>query len=216
MGRLYCVYKLSCNISKKVYIGVTSQPLNKRWRGGKGYSQGTLIRMEIDKFGWDSFSKEILESGLTMEQAGEKEKYYIEKFNSFASGLNSSVGGEVPSEEKIISTSKALSGRKLSGDTRAKMSESRKGYVFTDEHKKHLSEAHIGKPSYWQGRNRDVETNRKISQKLSKPIRCVETGEVFANLKDASQKTGYPVSCISKWCNGVKPKNCRYTFERMV
>ncbi len=212
MDREYSVYKLQ-NQSGRVYIGVTCQRPELRWRRGKKYS-GEL-KKDIDKYGWDSFTKEILESGLTYQEAANHEKKWIEEYGITNSLYNATSGGEVRSDRDLDMMALKMKGRKLSPFARANISRARKGIVFSQEHKQHLSESHMGQAGYWTGKTRDRETNAKISSKLSVPIRCVETGEIFLNLSDASTKTGYSKSCISKWCNGVRPKKCKLTFERI-
>ena len=214
MQRMYSVYKIQCLRNGRIYIGITSQTPEKRWRNGKKYS-GDLLS-DVKLFGWDSFSKSIIESGLSYENAAEREKFYIREYSKDFSLYNATVGGEVRSDEEIDKMSERLRGRKLPDSTKNRMSEARKGIVFSEQHKRNLSISHVGNPGFWEGKKRDYETNRKISQKLSIPIRCIETGEVFLNLKDAEEKTGYPMSCISKWCNGVHPRKCKYTFEKVV
>jgi hypothetical protein len=66
-----------------------------------------------------------------------------------------------------------MKGRKMSEESRRKMSESRSGEKhhfyskeMSDESKKKMSEAKLGdnNPKYWQGKSRSEETKRKISE----------------------------------------------------
>ena len=213
MKRNYLVYKLQCPVNGKIYIGVTCQRPEFRWRNGKKYSGD--LKADIEKYGWESFSKEILETGLLTAEAAKREKEYIEKYSAKAVLYNATAGGEVRLDCDIDRMAEKMRGRKLTPLAKERMSKARKGIVFSDSHREHWSVSHLGNPGYWTGKKRDAETMKKISKKLSKQIRCRETGEIFANLSDASRKTGYPISCISKWCNGVKPRKCKLTFERI-
>lgn len=211
----YSVYKLECPHTRKVYIGVTCQKPEHRWRNGKAYHGE--IRNDILKYGWDCFDKTILESGLNCASARQAEKNYISQYGKLFELYNETCGGEILSDSAISKRAESLKGRTIPPETREHMSSARKGIKFSESHLKNLSESHKGNQSFWEGKHRDKNTCEAISKSLSKrPIRCVETGEVFANLREASEKTGYPVSCISKWCNGVKSKHCPYTFERSV
>ncbi len=213
MERNYLVYKLQCPVNGKIYIGITCQRPELRWRNGRKYSGD--LKADIEKYGWESFSKEILETGLVTAEAAKREKEYIEKYSAKAVLYNATVGGEVRPDYDIDRMAERMRGRKLTVIAKERISKARKGMVFSASHREHLSVSHLGNPGYWTGKKRDAETVKKVSQKLSKQIRCRETGEIFANLSDASRKTGYPMSCISKWCNGVKPRKCRLTFERI-
>ena len=78
----YCVYSHTNKINGKVYIGLTSMKPEERWANGKHYHKGTHFRNAIDKYGWDSFEHKIIKSGLTKEEAGYWEQYYISFYNS--------------------------------------------------------------------------------------------------------------------------------------
>ena len=93
------IYKHTNKKNGKVYIGQTCQKLNNRWQNGKGYSNCRLFNNAIQKYGWDGFDHEILESDIkTIEEANEKEAYYIKKYNSYinyknSNGYNMTPGG---------------------------------------------------------------------------------------------------------------------------
>ena len=88
----YKVYKHTNKINGKVYIGITGQKPNVRWNNGTGY-RGTHFANAINKYGWENFTHEILEKGLSLKKAWAREKYYISKFDSFGNGYNADEGG---------------------------------------------------------------------------------------------------------------------------
>lgn len=60
--------------NKKVYIGITCQKPNERWRNGKGYKKSQIkIRNAIKKYGWENIEHKILYIGLSKEEAEQKE-----------------------------------------------------------------------------------------------------------------------------------------------
>lgn len=213
-ARKYCVYMLTCKSTNKSYVGITSQPTNLRWRNGKGYAGE--MRRDIDTYGWDNFDKKILETGLYFKEAAKKEKYYIAQIKNERDIYNKTCGGEVLDDCAINLRAEHAKGRILSPETREKIAMAKTGIKFTATHIEHLRLSHIGNQGYWDGKSRDDQTRQKISDSLScHPIICVETGEIFKNLKLASIKTGVPISTISKICN-KKMKSTKYalTFER--
>ena len=48
---------------------------------------------------------------------------------------------------------------------------------------------------------------------LSKPVRCVDTGEVFASVKDAAEALGIPHAHISGVCKGTRATTYGHRFE---
>ena len=91
---MWCIYKHT-SPSNKSYIGVTSQDPLKRWCNGAGYGATTKFGKAIRKYGWDSFIHEIVESDLpTLDEALNREKYWIATYDTFKHGYNSTPGGE--------------------------------------------------------------------------------------------------------------------------
>ena len=125
--RDWCVYKHICKITNKVYIGQTNN-ISTRWKPS-AYKNCTKFYNAIQKYGWDNFDHIILESNLTLQEANEKETYYIKLYNSINDGYNLSYGGlnKLASEE-----------------TKKKMSETRKGVPHSKEHSEAISKALTG------------------------------------------------------------------------
>lgn len=103
--RTYCIYKLTFP-DGSCYIGQTKQVLENRWgKNGNGYN-GQYVSHGIHKFGWESVSKEVLESGLSKQEANLAEYEYMVLYNSLVpNGWNASwaTGWTSCSKEFIIS-----------------------------------------------------------------------------------------------------------------
>lgn len=80
-NKKWCVYKHTAP-NGKVYIGITSQSPNRRWREGDGYKNNIYFYRAIQKYGWNNIRHEIIEKFLTEEQANLREIYYINQLNS--------------------------------------------------------------------------------------------------------------------------------------
>ena len=80
----YCIYKHTCTVNEKSYIGQTCQKPARRWEAnGKGYEDQSVFWSAIQKYGWNTFTHEILEEGLTLSQANEREKYWIAYYHTY-------------------------------------------------------------------------------------------------------------------------------------
>ena len=66
-------------------------------------------------------------------------------------------------------------GKKLSDETRRKISESLKGCALTEEHRRNISEAQKGRSAWNKGKHHTEETRRKISESLKGKHRSDET-----------------------------------------
>ena len=88
----------------KSYIGQTLQSPDDRWKDGFGYLKTrTKFAKAIIDFGWSTFKHEILETDIpTIEIANEREIYWIEYYNSYYNGYNSTLGGSGLKDGKHI------------------------------------------------------------------------------------------------------------------
>ncbi len=179
MKENYTVYK-HIFPNNKIYIGITKQKLERRWSKGKGYKLCPLMNKAIEKYGWNNIKHEILFTGLSKEQAEQKEIQLIKEYkcNNRKYGYNIENGGNccgTHSEEtkkKIGAKSKGNKrclGRKISKKHIEKLYEGRikkyketgkygyQGYKHTQEYKENLSKKIMGI-------KRSEETKKKLSE----------------------------------------------------
>ena len=82
-SKSYKVYKHTNLHNGKVYIGITSTSVDKRSGShGEGYKNNPLFYRAIQKYGWDSFSHEVLLSGVNIKDAAAAEIKFISLYNS--------------------------------------------------------------------------------------------------------------------------------------
>jgi group I intron endonuclease len=95
----YTVYKIICLINNKLYIGYTKHTISHRlkthFRNAKKSSMiNNKFSSAILKHGKENFIIETIMSTNDKNTVLEKEKYYIELYDSVKNGYNSSKGGE--------------------------------------------------------------------------------------------------------------------------
>lgn len=205
---MYTVYQHKNKINGKIYIGITKQKPEQRWRHGEGYKSSPHFYAAIQKYGWDNFEHNILFQNLTKEDACQKEQELIIKFNSMNReyGYNSTSGGDVfiMNDETKQKISQAMMGNKnglghpCSEEKKKKISEAQKGKKLTEEHKQKLSEA--AKKRHTPCSEQTKENIRKASHK--KPVYCEELNKIFESVQECSRQLGIPATNISKLCKG--------------
>lgn len=208
---MYCVY-VHIFPNEKKYFGITKLKPEYRWNNGKGYKKQKLVYDAIKKYGWDNIKHKILFENLSEKEAKNKEKELIKKYktNDAKYGYNITEGGDGASGVKLSQhvidiLIKANKGKHRSEETKRKISESSKGrivlkesiekrkktmerrypngYKFSEESKKKMSERMKGN-KYNLGKN----NNKKYIEKISIKVICVETGEVFKSIIEASRE----------------------------
>ena len=145
----------------------------------------------MKKYGFDAHTVEIVEVLSDYSKAVEKEIYYIKLFNSFSGdskkGMNLTRGGEGPLGRKMSEKTKRIlkeihTGKKVSQETRERMSASRKGKSswnkgiqhsdgakqkmstaklgrkLSEEHIQNLAKAHFKKVDIYDNKNVLIKT----------------------------------------------------------
>ena len=197
-GYIYRHWLINDKEQEKSYIGqVYNRIPEYRWNDGKGYL-GKHKGREVDhkmaraikKYGWNSFSHEIL---LTIEcetkeelwfWLDEWEKWYVEKYDSYYNGYNCTLGGS------------GTRGYKMNEKDRQKMSDGRKGMKFTEEHKQHLSDSKkqkfaSGEIAIWNLGKETPDSTRHKQSKAKKGKPCSE--ETKRKLSEAFSGENHPM-----------------------
>lgn len=96
MKNNYIVYMHTLRVDGRKYIGITCQKPTERWKNGFGYRKNSYFFNAIKKYGWDNFKHDIVFSGLSKEQACNKEVALIKLFRTaeHSYGFNLTLGGE--------------------------------------------------------------------------------------------------------------------------
>lgn len=142
MNKRFVIYMYT-SPSGSSYIGQTCD-MKRRAKYHQLTNGCTAFSAAIAKYGWENFEHKLLEENLTIEEANEEEIFWISKLNTLSpNGYNLVTGGGgrgIPTEE-----------------TRQRMSASSKGHkrnvgvVLSEQAKKNMSLAAMGKPATTKG-----------------------------------------------------------------
>ena len=169
------IYKITNLVNGKVYIGA-SKNIEKRWSDHRnGHSD---LAKEFQTFGLDNFKFEILlECPEDMLCQWERDMICLYDADGPEKGYNCK-----KDRPYSLKRTEALKGRKLSEETKRKISEANRrqrawnrGISLSDETRRKMSESHKGKPSGMKGHtawNKGLkniysdEAKRKKSEKM--------------------------------------------------
>ena len=168
----YIVYRHT-SPSSKVYIGITCQKSERRWRDGKGYKKCIVFYKAIQKYGWTNFKHEILYSGLNEISAKLIEEDLIYYYKSLNISYNIYDGGET---------------KKLSEETKKKISERTREAMKDPEIRKRMSD------------NRKGKLIKSVSQ-YSLDGKLIKT---YKSIKESSIENKIPSQNISECCRGLR------------
>ena len=216
----------------KVYIGQTSKSLEERAQAdGRNYRECRRFYNAIQKYSWEAFVPEILETVQTVDEANEREIYYISKFNSTDEnyGYNLSMGGDnktMSPESKMIISAKAknrykdktanpMYGKKhtmhaLELQSKKKIGSNNPmcGTAWTEVQRERSGCRGMKLDLSDEQRERLRERGRMIGKTTGlKPVRCVEDNADFPSLIDAATAYGVSKSTLCGHLTG-KQKSC--------
>lgn len=89
------IYVITNDINKKQYVGKTTETIEKRYKRHcldskiKDYA----LYRAMNKYGIDNFHIELLEQ-CSIDIINDREKYWIQKLNTYNNGYNETLGGE--------------------------------------------------------------------------------------------------------------------------
>jgi group I intron endonuclease len=180
------IYKVTCTINGKIYIGQTIRSLQERQRqhlsDARGKSKDFPFYRAIRKYGEAAFTWEQIDTAATTDELDQKEIHWIDRSHSLLTeqGYNCVPGGQnghgIPQEirDKI---SLSRSGQKLSlesiekikiantGKTRSQ--EAKQHYVerWTKEERQKRREKYLGEDNPNYGNHMSEESRLNISKK---------------------------------------------------
>lgn len=157
------------------YVGLTRQNLEKR------FTQHASRK----NFNKKDYTIELISEDLTIEQAVELEKLLIKQYDLINNGWNVSPGSINGSSNYHTE------------EMKQKWSKERKGIKVSEEHAAKNRIARLGHKN-------TPEQQRKIVEKVSKPVICLETGIIYRSARHAAKELNLNYSKISLVCNGKR------------
>lgn len=205
----YSIYCYTNAINGKKYIGQSKDVIHRCQPSN--YKGCTKFYNAIQKYGWENFSREILEDGLTLEQANELEQHYISIYNTIEDGYNLKTGGlncEYSEASLQKMSDNCTTKRKIvcleTGQVydSAKAVEKQCGFANANIIaccKNKLSTAYGYHWVYFENYNIGYQTK---PDKRKKAVKCIETNRIYPSAAEASRITGVSRPNITFCCSG--------------
>lgn len=165
---MYYVYKHT-SPSGKIYIGVTKQDPRLRWQNGLGYRTQEYFYRAIQKYGWDSFTHEIVYQTDSYNDANNKEIELIAKHksNDKNHGYNIESGGNLKKTVSESTKQKLRNHHTTPEHLQLVLQINAKRWSDPEEHKK-MSERTSGQNNPMYGRKLSDEHKQKLKEGFAK------------------------------------------------
>lgn len=191
------IYRITNLINHKIYIGLTCQPVEKRFAQHKYNSTRpnpkAKISKALKKYGIENFLFEKIETANSLDAGLDREVELIHQFQTHIVGYN------------VLSTkfyTKGTTGQKLSQATKDLMSE---------VHRKRTPHPNSLKNLIMDKGFSEV-ARQKAYSKTRTPI-VDDRGVVYSSVTEAAEKLGTPKSNISAVLKGRRPSAAGRTFK---
>lgn len=193
MDKKYYIYMHVNKENQKKYIGMSCQKTYRRFgKNGVRYAECPKFWSAIQEYGWTNFEHKILLSGLSYEEACEKEIEMIALYDTTNDkyGYNTSKGGNCDSG--------ALLSQKWKDECfHKKMCDSMKEAWKDSEKRQRRSD--IARER-WEAKEFKEQTKVAIRKSIGRAVLCVETGIVYPTRIEASEALGICGANISRAC----------------
>ena len=216
------IYKIT-SPSGKIYIGQSINPNERKSRyKNLACKEQKKIYRSIKKYGWENHTFEIIEECMCGENRNiinNREKYWINEYNSFKKSLNCDEGGRTSFYPSYFSENRCGDKNPMYGKTPWN-----KNKPQTDEVKKKLSIAHTGKTQSEETRNKrskslknrifSDDTKIKISENRTiHRVYCITNDKYYTSIKSAAISLNISSRHISCVCLGKRKSTYGYKFR---
>lgn len=205
------IYIIKNSINEKVYIGQTSRTLEIRWKEYlRHYKYGSqAIYTAMRKYGIDHFFVEKIEE-CEEDRLDEREMYWIQHYDSFNNGYNSTLGGRFEN----MATNRVEEVLQLweQGNTVNKIVE--KTSLNVETVRGYLNKNNIGHSEIRE------RANKAIAKSKSKPVFQYDRNHNFIkeweSTMEIERELGINHRNVSAVCNGKRKTagNYFWTYER--
>lgn len=194
----------------KKYVGQCSGNPQDRW-GYKGHRyKGQRFYRAIAEHGWDNMTHNIIATDLTQEEADRLEKFYIERYKTDDEdhGYNKTIGGKDgagspgasnPNAKSVVCVETgewfecaSFCAKHLGVHSSSLQESLYNGYAVKGKHYRYSD-----------------DVNYKINERRHNyGVECIETGDKWTSLTEASSVLNVCVESIKRYCTGKRtPSN---------
>lgn len=188
----YKVYILREKSGKKVYVGQTRQTLSRRLSGHK----------QNPRFPHYDITIELVADFDKPEPMYQLEAMLIEQYNLIEEGWNKSAGyKDCPDQFDQTGEKNGFYGHKHSNGVCESLGQRSLGNSYAKGNKSRT------------GLTNSKKWHEAITEKKSKSVICLNTGEVFKSGREAANKLNLSRSKVSLVANGKRPHTKGYKFK---
>lgn len=195
-----CIYLWTNLVNGKKYVGQTTC-FHRRMKTYRYTYPNAYMEHAVKKHGLDNFDITILERDVPLDKLDEREQYWLDYYQSYDmdKGYNickiaSTTEGVTHTEEWCQKHSEWLKEKWATDEDYRKFWHDKMSGENNYFYGKHFS----GELNPMYGKHHSQTTKDKMSKKIGKSVRCVETGDVYTSITRAAQAIGVTRCVVSE------------------
>ena len=194
-----CIYLWTNLVNGKRYVGQTTC-FYRRMKSYRCVYPNAYMKHAVKKYGIDNFDITILEYDVPLDRLDEREQYWLDYYQSYDmdKGYNickvaGTTKGVTHTEEWCKKHSDWLKEKWKDVDYRQSWVDRMSG-----ENNYFYGKHFCGELNPMYGKHHSQQTKDKMSRIIGKPVRCVETGDVYTSITKAAQAVGVTRCVVSE------------------
>ena len=195
-----CIYLWTNLVNGKKYVRQTTC-FHRRMKTYRYTYPNAYMEHAVKKHGLDNFDITILERDVPLDKLDEREQYWLDYYQSYDldKGYNickvaSTTKGVTHTEEWCQEHSDWLKDKWATDEDYRKFWHDKMSGENNYFYGKHFS----GELNPMYGKHHSQTTKDKMSKKIGKSVRCVETGDVYTSITRAAQAIGVTRCVVSE------------------
>ena len=210
------IYKIENLINHQVYIG-QSKTIEKRWQDHKNRAKNGTSKFynALREYGIENFSWEVIEE-CPQEKLDEAEIYWIEYYDSFKNGYNSTSGGQfqtaISSQAIFDAWDRGLSIKEIANELHIGVSTVYYELVFYENYSAHESKVRGGRLAFkTRQENNGLEENSNILFQYSLQGDFIRE---WSSCKEVERELKISSVSIGKVLNGLRNSAGGFRWSR--
>lgn len=201
------IYKITNTVNNKFYIGQTIMRLSARWSKHKQDARngaGWVLAAAIRKYGAEAFVIEVVECCEDKQTLNDAEMRFIAELKPHYNACSGGGGLGSPIPEVRAKISKAMKGRKITEQTRGRMSAAQKGHFVSPDTVKKIQTSL--QPYYEQLQKARIEKygSDKIPRKTRKYVSPLD--EYYRSVGAGTKKEKIAAAAKLSFITGTRKK----------
>ena len=194
-----CIYLWTNLVNDKKYVGQTTC-FYRRMKTYRCTYPNAYMEHAVKKYGLDNFDITILEYDVPLDRLDEREQYWLDYYQSYDMDKGYNICKVAGTTKGVTHTEEWCKKHSDWMKEKWKDEDYRQFWIdrMSGENNYFYGKHFCGELNPMYGKHHSQQTKDKMSRIIGKPVRCVETGDVYTSITKAAQAVGVTRCVVSE------------------